>query len=118
MSAERRIRELKDGITTHYQTKVIEDPYNVVKEISRLIAGSNEINTCLTSGGMHYCHNYFLETRTELLDKQKKGDHKGVRYITNIDEYNVKFANIRYYTLLRNSMISIVQPTMWNMVAA
>jgi two-component system, OmpR family, sensor histidine kinase VicK len=92
MSAERRIRELKDGITTHYQTKVIEDPYNVVKEISRLIADSNEINTCLTSGGMHYCHNYFLETRTELLDKQKKGDHKGVRYITNIDEYNVKFA--------------------------
>jgi two-component system sensor histidine kinase VicK len=26
MSAEKRIRELKDGITTHYQTKVLEDP--------------------------------------------------------------------------------------------
>ncbi|HYA85228.1 MAG TPA: ATP-binding protein, partial [Candidatus Bathyarchaeia archaeon] len=38
------------------------------------------------------CHNYFLETRKELLDKQKKGDHKGVRYITNIDQDNVKFA--------------------------
>jgi two-component system, OmpR family, sensor histidine kinase VicK len=36
MSAEKRIRELKDGITTH--TKVIEDPDNVVKEISRLVA--------------------------------------------------------------------------------
>jgi hypothetical protein len=92
ISAERRIRELKDGITTHYQTKVIEDPYNVVKEISRLIANSNEIYTCLTSGGMHYCHNYFLETRKELFDKQKKGDHKGVRYITDIDQDNVKFA--------------------------
>src|SRR5215469_10547042 len=64
---------------------------SVVKEISRLIANSNEIYTCLTSGGMHYCHNYFLE-RKELLDKQKKGDHKGVRYITNIDQDNVKFA--------------------------
>jgi two-component system, OmpR family, sensor histidine kinase VicK len=92
ISAEKRIRELKEGVTTHYQTKVIEDPYNVVKEISRLIANSNEINTCLTSGGMHYCHNYFLETRKELLDKQKTGDHKGVRYITNIDKDNVKFA--------------------------
>ncbi|HXP50543.1 MAG TPA: histidine kinase dimerization/phospho-acceptor domain-containing protein, partial [Bacteroidia bacterium] len=92
ISAEKRIRELEEGITTHYQTKVIEDPYNVVKEISRLIDNSNEINTCLTSGGMHYCHNYFLETRKELLDKQKKGDHKGVRYITNIDHDNVKFA--------------------------
>jgi two-component system, OmpR family, sensor histidine kinase VicK len=92
MSAEKRIRELKDGITTHYQTKVIEDPDDVVKEISRLIANSNEFYTCLTSGGMHYCHNYFLETRKELLEKQMRGDHKGVRYITNIDQDNVKFA--------------------------
>jgi two-component system sensor histidine kinase VicK len=92
MSAERRIRELEYGITTHYQAKVIEDSDNVVKDISRLIANSNEFYTCLTSGGMHYCHNYFLETRKELLEKQKKGDHKGVRYITNIDQDNVKFA--------------------------
>jgi hypothetical protein len=93
MSAQKRIRELKDGITTHYQTKVIEDPDDVVKEISRLIANSSELYTCLTSGGMHYCHNYFLDTRKELLEKQKKGDHKGVRYITNIDQDNVKFAD-------------------------
>ena len=91
MSAAKRITELKQGITTHYQTKIIDDPIDVVKEISRLIANSNELYTCLTSGGMHYCHNYFLE-RKELLDKQKKGDHKGVRYITNIDQDNVKFA--------------------------
>jgi hypothetical protein len=31
MSAEKRIRELKQGIITHYQTKVIEDPDEVVK---------------------------------------------------------------------------------------
>jgi hypothetical protein len=30
MSAEKRIRELKEGITTHYETKVIEDPDDVV----------------------------------------------------------------------------------------
>jgi two-component system, OmpR family, sensor histidine kinase VicK len=52
MSAEKRIRELKEGITTHYGTRVIEDPDEIVKEISRLIANSNELCTCLTSGGM------------------------------------------------------------------
>ena len=36
MSAEKRVRELNEGITTHYQTKVIEDPDEVVREISRL----------------------------------------------------------------------------------
>ena len=34
VSAEKRIKELKEGIRT--QTRVIEDPDNVVKEISRL----------------------------------------------------------------------------------
>ncbi len=85
--------ELKHGITTHYETKIIEDPDNVVKEISRLAANSNEFYTCLTSGGMHYCYNHFLETRKQILEKQKKGEHKGIRYITNIDHDNAKLAN-------------------------
>jgi two-component system, OmpR family, sensor histidine kinase VicK len=93
ISAEKRIRELKQGITTHYETKIIEDPDEIVKEISRVAANSNEFCTCLTSGGMHYCYNYFLETRKELLEKQKKGEHKGVRYITNIDQDNAKLAD-------------------------
>src|SRR5215467_4626681 len=30
MSAEKRMKELKDGIITHYRTKVIEDPDEVI----------------------------------------------------------------------------------------
>jgi len=47
MSAEKRIRELKEGVTIHYQTKVIDDPDEVVKEISRQIANSNELCVCV-----------------------------------------------------------------------
>ncbi|HET7390524.1 MAG TPA: HAMP domain-containing sensor histidine kinase, partial [Nitrososphaeraceae archaeon] len=93
ISAEKRIRELNQGITIHYETKIIEDPYEIVKEISRLAANSNEFYTCVTSGGMHYCYNYFLETRKQMLEKQKNGEHKGVKYITNIDQDNAKLAN-------------------------
>src|SRR5215469_5499194 len=91
MSAEKRIRELKDGITTHYQTKVIEDPDEVVKEIGRQVANSNEICACLTSGGMQYSYKHFFEIRKKLLEKQKKGEHKGIRYISNITQDNEKF---------------------------
>jgi two-component system, OmpR family, sensor histidine kinase VicK len=52
ISAEKRMKELKEGITMHYETKVIEDPDAVVKEISRLIANSNKLCTCLTSGAI------------------------------------------------------------------
>jgi hypothetical protein len=56
MSADKRIRELKEGVTIHYQTKVIEDPDDAVKEISRITVNSNElcVCVCLTSGGMQY----------------------------------------------------------------
>jgi hypothetical protein len=94
MSAEKRTRELKEGITTHYETKVIEDPDGVIKEISRLIANSNEFSACLTSGGMEYSHNHFSEIRKKILEKQKRGEHKGIRYISNITQDNAKFAKL------------------------
>ena len=94
MSGEKRIRELKEGITTHYETKVIEDPDDVIKEISRLSANSNELCTCLTSGGMQYSYDHFFEIRKKLLDKQKKGEHKGIRYISNITQDNSKLTKV------------------------
>jgi two-component system, OmpR family, sensor histidine kinase VicK len=94
MSAEKRMKELKQGITMHFETKVIEDPDDVVKEISRLIANSNELCTCLTSGGMEYSYNHFFEIRKKILEKQKKGEHKGIRYVSNITQDNSKFVKV------------------------
>jgi two-component system, OmpR family, sensor histidine kinase VicK len=91
MSAEKRMKELEEGITTHYETKVIEDPDDVIKEISRITANSNELSTCLTSGGMEYSYNQFFEIRKKIVEKQKKGKHKGIRYVSNITQDNAKF---------------------------
>src|SRR5215813_6584633 len=90
-SAEKRIRELEEGVTTHYETKVIKDPDEVIREISSLIANSNELSTCLTSGGMEYSYNHFSEIRKKIVEKQKKGEHKGIRYISNITQDNARF---------------------------
>ena len=49
MSADKRIRELKEGVTIHYQTKVIEDPDDAVKEISRITVNSNELCVCVSN---------------------------------------------------------------------
>jgi nitrogen-specific signal transduction histidine kinase len=94
VSAEKRIRELEQGITTHYETKIVQDPDEIVKEIGRLTANSNELFTCLTSGGLQYSYNHFFEIKKKLLQKQKKGEHKGIRYVSNIDENNAKLAKV------------------------
>ena len=91
--AEQRIREIEEGIT-RYETVIIDNSDEIVKEIYSLTASSNELDTCLTSGGMHYSHKYFFDIKKKLLDKQKRGEHKGLRYITNIDNENLELVKL------------------------
>ena len=86
--AERRIKEIEEGRSSlssavarlHYKTRIIDNSDEIAKEISRLTATSNKLDTCLTAGGMQYSHNYFIDIKKKLLDKRKKGEHKGIRY--------------------------------------
>ncbi|MDQ3967495.1 MAG: hypothetical protein M3275_03765, partial [Thermoproteota archaeon] len=87
--AEQKIREIEEGVVTHYETRIIENPDEVIKEIGRLTASSNKLDTCLTPGGLQYSHNYFFDLKKKLLDKQRRGEHKGIRYVTNIDNGNL-----------------------------
>src|SRR5919106_6610538 len=76
-------------------TKLIENnPEEIVKKISQMTADSNELATCLPSGGMQYSYNYFFEIKKKLLDKQKRGEHKGIRYVTSIDKENLHLIKI------------------------
>lgn len=94
ISAEQKIKEIEEGRVTRYETRIIENPDEVIKEIGRLTASSNKLDTCLTSGGMQYSHNYFFDLKKKLLDKQKRGEHKGIRYITNIDNGNLYISKL------------------------
>jgi two-component system, OmpR family, sensor histidine kinase VicK len=91
--AEERIKEIEEGVI-HYQTRIIENPDEIIKEIGRLTASSNKLDTCLTSGGLQYSHNYFFNIKRKLLDKQRRGEHKGIRYITNIDKSNLDLSKL------------------------
>ena len=52
--AKQRITEIEEGIVVQYKTRIIENEDDIIKEIGRLTAESNELLTCLTSGGMQY----------------------------------------------------------------
>ena len=102
--AEQRIKEIEEGISSlsttttataarlHYKTRIIDNSDEIVKELSRLTANSSKLDTCLTSGGVQYSYNYFFDINKKLLDKQKKGEHKGIRYVTNINNETVHLA--------------------------
>jgi two-component system, OmpR family, sensor histidine kinase VicK len=84
--AEQRIREIEEGVK---ETVIIDNSDEIIREIYSLTASSNQLDTCLTSGGMQYSHKYFFDIKKRLLDKQRRGEHKGLRYITSIDNNNL-----------------------------
>src|SRR5829696_4053197 len=43
---------------------------------------------------MQFTYNYLFALITKLLDRSKKGQHKGIRYLSNIDRDNVEIAKI------------------------
>jgi two-component system sensor histidine kinase VicK len=94
--AEQKIKEIEGGgiIIRQHKTKIIENSDEAIKEIGRLTASSNKLDTCLTSGGLQYSHNYFFDIKKRLLEKQQKGEHEGIRYITNIDSGNLQISKL------------------------
>jgi two-component system, OmpR family, sensor histidine kinase VicK len=72
----------------HSGTSVIENPEKIIEKIREWILDSNELSVCLSSGGMQFSYDYFFQTTRGVLDKYRRGEHKGVRFITFIDKDN------------------------------
>ncbi len=91
--AEQKIRELEDGIIIH-KTRIIDNADEIIRELGRLLDESKEVLSCISApGGLQYVQDYFVETNKKLLAKQMKGEHKGIRYICNIEnKHNANLA--------------------------
>jgi two-component system, OmpR family, sensor histidine kinase VicK len=88
--AEEKIREIEGGLKPAKTTFIENRQDEIIKQIRRITQDSNQLSTCLTSGGMQYSHNYFYDIEKNLVEKQKRGEHEGIRYITNIERDNIE----------------------------
>jgi hypothetical protein len=93
VSSEQRIKEIEEGIE-RCETRVIDDPDEIIRIISQITAASNELATCLSSGGIQYSHKHFFEMKKKLLEKQKRGIHRGIRYVTYVDSQNIEVVKL------------------------
>jgi two-component system, OmpR family, sensor histidine kinase VicK len=77
-SHQKKIKNREKGIIAahKHQTRIVEDPNQIIEEIGRLTANSNELSTCISSGGLEFSYKYFFEIKKELLEKQKKENTK------------------------------------------
>src|SRR5256886_2371189 len=81
---EERIREIEEG-RERVETIALRDSTEIAKRIKKNIESSNEIKICSQAGGLELIYNNFHESYRKVLDSYRKGEHKGIRCITTIN---------------------------------
>jgi two-component system, OmpR family, sensor histidine kinase VicK len=82
-TAEKGVKELT---STSVKSRILENAEEIGNDILLLAKTSNEISIVCSLGGMQiiYDNDKFFNTYKKLLDKYKKGEHNGIRWVTNI----------------------------------
>src|ERR687890_1481276 len=91
--AERKIREIEEGIT-HYESKVLENPDEIFKQIIHLGETSNELSIVSSFGGMQLIYNDFFDLYKKILDKYRKGEGRGIRWVCSIEAESIDLVKI------------------------
>src|SRR5215469_16412585 len=91
--AEQRIREIEEGIE-RVETVALKNITEIAKRINKNIASSNEIKIVSHPGGLELIYNNFLESYKKVLDRYRRGEHKGIRFVTTINKDNEGLATL------------------------
>jgi signal transduction histidine kinase len=94
--AERRIREIEEGIV-HYETKVLENKEQIFNYLKSVIEKANERSVCSSIGGMQLVYNNFFHEYKKILDRHKAGgqrEGKGIRWVTSLDKDSIELVKI------------------------
>jgi two-component system sensor histidine kinase VicK len=92
-SAEQKIREIEDGIIP-YETKIIDNPDEIVKQIIHLAEISAGISILSNYGGMQLIHNNFLDLYKKLLERQKEGKGRGIKWVMTIEKESIEMVKM------------------------
>ena len=93
--AKQKILEEEDkGIEINYEAKIIEKPNEIINRIIHLAETSSQLLIVSSYGGMQLIYNNFFDHYKKILDKYKKGESKGIKWICNIEKQNLEIAKI------------------------
>jgi len=87
--AEEKIREIEEGITIRYGSKILENKDEVLSRIKYNIEGSEELLVCTNLARMQLIYNNFLDSYKKILTKYKDGKHKGIRWVGTIEKDSI-----------------------------
>jgi two-component system, OmpR family, sensor histidine kinase VicK len=97
ISAEERLKELQDG-NIPLETKILDNQDEIIKQIIHLSEISSGLSVVSNYGGMQLTYNNFFESCKKILERQRRGEGEGIRWIMSIEKESVdlvkKFLNL------------------------
>src|SRR5215831_15359832 len=91
--AELRIREIEEGIQP-VSTRILEDQDQIINELRRFNNRATKLSICSAFGGMQMTYKYLFDTFLDIVEKYKKGEGEGMRWIINIDKDNLDLVKV------------------------
>jgi two-component system sensor histidine kinase VicK len=86
--AEERIKQLMNGEIAP-ETKIVDSEDEIMKHIIHLSKVSSGLSVVSNQGGMQLTYNSFLELCKKVLEKQKRGEGDGIRWIMRIEKDSI-----------------------------
>jgi hypothetical protein len=82
--AIQKIKEIEEGAEP-IQTKILENQEEIYKRFLDTIKKSKERYVCSSIGGMKIIYNNFFELYKDIIERQKRGEGSGIKWLTYID---------------------------------
>jgi signal transduction histidine kinase len=82
--ASQRIKEIEEGIEP-IKTKILENQNEIYNHLKKSIENSTERYVCSSIGGMDLVYNNFFNLYKEIIERQKRGEGNGIKWITHLD---------------------------------
>jgi two-component system, OmpR family, sensor histidine kinase VicK len=79
--------------STH-QARVLNTPSQIAEQLIHIAETSSGLSIVSVIRGLELIYNNFLDSYKNVLDKYKKGEGKGIKWITNIEEESVELVKI------------------------
>ncbi len=91
--AEQRIREIEEDVLP-VSTRILEDQDQIINELRRFNNRATKLSICSAFGGMQMSYKYLFDTFLDIVEKYKKGEGEGMRWIINIDKDNLDLVKV------------------------
>jgi hypothetical protein len=107
--AEQKIREIEYGVEPP-ETKVLENSDEIFNHMRYVVGNASKRLICSSSGGMYLAYNHFFDQYKKILDKHRRGEGEGVRWLTFIDKENKDLVEVFVNAGVRVRHVGILPP--------